>query len=162
MYNVAKYIKTCIDSILTQSYKNLELIIIDDGSIDSTKDIINSFSDPRIKYIWKEHSGISNSLNLGIENSNGNLIARIDSDDIMYPNRLEVQIKYLNIHPEVDILGTGFEWGNGKSNKEYYIPKTGNITISELINDGNKLGHPTVMFRKKSLQKIFPDNVILL
>lgn len=160
VWNGEVFIKDAISSVLNQTYKNLELVIVDDGSTDSTKDIINSFSDSRIRYIYKEHSGISNSLNLGIEKSRGDFIARMDSDDIMYPNRLNIQIKYLNLHPEVDILGTGFEWGNGKQIKEYYKPKTGKVTIDELINEGNKLGHPTVIFRKRSLQKIFQDGVI--
>lgn len=160
VWNDEKFIKEAITSVLNQTYKNLELVIIDDGSTDSTKDIISSFSDPRIVYIWKEHSGISNSLNLGVEKSRGDFIARMDSDDIMYPDRLDIQFKYLNLHPEVDILGTGFEWGNGKQVKEYYIPKAGKVNIDELITSGNKLGHPTVMFRKNSLQRIFPDGII--
>ena len=160
VWNGERFIKDTITSVLGQTHKNLELIIVDDGSTDTTKDIIDSFSDPRIKYIWKEHSGISDSLNLGIEKSSGELIARIDSDDIMYPQRLTSQIKYLDLHPEVDILGTGFEWGNKKDPKEYYRPKTGKIYLNELLTLGNKLGHPTVMFKKKSLQKIFPDNII--
>lgn len=160
VWNGERFIKDSITSVLNQTYKNLELIIVDDGSTDSTKSIIDSFSDTRIRYIKKEHSGISDSLNLGIEKSLGELIARMDSDDIMYPNRLSSQIKYLNIHPEVDIIGTGFEWGNEKDPKEYYRPKTGKVLLNELLTFGNKLGHSTIMFRKKSLQKIFPDNII--
>ena len=154
VWNGDKYLKECIDSILIQSFSNFELIIVDDGSTDNTVDIINSYQDDRIKLIKKKHSGISDSLNLGIENAKGKYIARIDADDMMYPDRLNTQVLYMENNPQIDILGTGFEWGNDKPVKEYYQPRTGQVTLREFLEIGNKIGHPTVMMKKESLLKL--------
>ena len=154
VWNGEKYLKECIDSILNQSLSNFELIIIDDGSTDNTIPIIKAYKDKRIKLIEKKHSGISDSLNLGIKNAKGKYIARMDADDLMYPDRLKIQVLYMESNPSVDILGTGFEWGNGKAEKEYYLPRTGPVLLNELINIGNKLGHPTVMMKRESLLKL--------
>lgn len=83
MYNVAKYIKTCIDSILTQSYKNLELILVDDGSPDESGKIADAYAvqDTRIKVIYKTNVGVSSSRNSGIEAAKGDYICFTNGDD---------------------------------------------------------------------------------
>ena len=90
VYNGEKYLKECIDSVLNQTFTDFEFIIIDDGSTDNTESIIKSYTDDRIIYIKKKHDGISEALNLGIRRAIGLYIARMDADDIMYPNRLEL------------------------------------------------------------------------
>ena len=92
-YNAEKYLREAIDSILAQTYTDFELIIINDGSTDSTKEVIHSYSDPRIIYIENErNSGICITLNKGLDASRGRYIVRMDSDDISVPERLEVQV----------------------------------------------------------------------
>lgn len=153
VYNGEKYLKECIDSVLAQTLPDFEFIIVDDGSTDSTKEIIKSYSDDRIVYIKKNHNGISEALNLSIRRAIGLYIARMDADDIMYPNRLELQYNYLQTHGDIDILGSGFEWGNGKEEKEYYKPGPGYV-LREYLDHYNCIGHPTVMMRKSSLMKL--------
>lgn len=153
VYNGEKYLRECIDSVLTQTFTDFEFIIVDDGSTDNTESIIKSYTDDRIVYIKHEHSGISESLNLGIRRAIGIYIARMDADDIMYPDRLEYQFKWMQEHPDVDIMGAGFEWGNGKAVKEYFQPRLGEVT-REHLDHCNCIGHPTVMMRKSSLLKL--------
>lgn len=95
VYNVEKYLPECIDSIISQTYSNIEIILIDDGSTDSSGNICDNYSkkDKRIKVIHKENTGLSDSRNLGINLSKGNLITFIDSDDIIDKNMLEVLYK---------------------------------------------------------------------
>lgn len=104
VYNREDYINECIDSILHQSFQNFEIIIVDDGSTDNTCAIIKSYQDSRIKLVKNRHNYIE-STNLLFELAQGKYIARIDSDDIMLPKRLETQYFFLEEHPDIDILG---------------------------------------------------------
>jgi len=104
--NGENYIKFAIESILSQTYKKFELIVIDDGSTDKTANIIRSFTDPRIKLIQQENRGLSASLNKAIELSNGKYLARQDHDDVSLPTRLEKQVGFMEAHPDYAILGT--------------------------------------------------------
>lgn len=154
--NGEKYLKDCIDSVLSQTFKDFEFIIVNDGSTDLTESIVRSYSDDRIVWInegEKKSRGISETLNIGIARSSGKYIARMDADDKMYSERLEIQYNWMESHTDIDICGSGFEWGNGKPEPEYYKPIT-RITDKALIEVGNFLGHPTVMMRKSSLQKL--------
>lgn len=89
IYNAEKFINKCIDSIIGQTYKNLEIILINDGSKDGTKDIIETYDDERIVFIDKENTGVGNTRNLGIEKSSGDYIMFVDSDDFIEHNCVE-------------------------------------------------------------------------
>jgi glycosyltransferase involved in cell wall biosynthesis len=95
VYNGQDYLRESIESILNQTFKNFEFIIIDDGSTDRSREIINSFSDNRIKLICQENTGLAIALNKGIGISCAPLIARMDADDIALPERLEIQMRFL-------------------------------------------------------------------
>jgi len=92
IYNAEEYIRRCIDSLINQTYKNIEIILLNDGSTDSTDKIIKSYKDKRINYIKKENTGIGNTRNLGILKSTGDYIMFIDSDDYMELNAVEVLV----------------------------------------------------------------------
>lgn len=154
VYNGEKYLRECIDSVLAQTFTNFEFIIVDDGSTDNTENIIKSYTDDRIVYIKKEHDGISEALNLGIRRSIGLYIARMDADDMMYPNRLEVQYKFMIEHPKYDMITAGFEWGNGKLEKEYFSYNEADILLAWFKGGNNPIAHPTVMFKASSLKKL--------
>jgi len=107
VYNSEKYLNAAIDSILNQSFPNFEFLIIDDGSTDSSKKIIKSYTDSRIVYIQNNvNKGIVASLNYGLDISRGKYIARMDADDIAHPNRLEFQVKFMLAHPDCKLCGT--------------------------------------------------------
>ena len=92
VYNRAKYIGECIESILQQTFTDFELLIVDDGSTDETCDVILSYNDPRIRLIRGEHDYIG-SCNRLYDEAKGKYIARMDSDDLMLPNRLRIQVE---------------------------------------------------------------------
>ncbi len=105
-YNAGRYMRDAIQSILSQTFSDFELLIINDGSTDSTEEIILSFKDPRIRYIKnKTNVGLSPTLNIGLENATGKYIARMDSDDISHARRFEKQVEFLDKNPDYGIVG---------------------------------------------------------
>ena len=104
-YNAAKYIKETIESVLSQSYSDWELIIIDDGSTDNTLVIVKQYatSNAQIRYIYQENKGQSFARNRGIEEAKGKYIAFLDADDLFLPTKLEKQIKFLENNPECGV-----------------------------------------------------------
>ena len=92
-YNSDKYLKKCIESILLQTYKNIEIIIINDGSTDKTDDIVKKYEDERIKYYKNKNQGIGKSRNYGIKQSTGEYIMFVDSDDYIDESAVEEMIK---------------------------------------------------------------------
>lgn len=107
-YNGEKYIGTAIERILEQTYSNIELIIIEDCSTDNTLDIIGKYHDERIQLIKnKQNMGIAYSTNLAIEKCSGKYIALHDDDDVSTINRIELSVKFLEDHNEIDIVGGG-------------------------------------------------------
>jgi glycosyltransferase involved in cell wall biosynthesis len=109
VYNGELYLKEAIESILAQTYKNFEFIIVNDGSTDKSQKIIQSFTDKRIRPITlKKNQGLSNALNTGLDTAAGKYIARMDCDDLSGPERLEKQVKFLEANPDYGIVGTLF------------------------------------------------------
>lgn len=158
VYNGEKYIKETIESILEQNYDNFELIIVDDCSDDETINIIKSFDDNRITVLRNEKNmKLAYSLNRAIEHSTGIYIARMDADDICLKNRIEMQVEYLDSHPEVAVLG-GKAQQFGTSNKlmEYPIEHE-QIKVEMLFS--NPLCHPAVMFRKNLVHEWYDSNI---
>src|SRR5438093_1473162 len=103
-YNAAAWLGGAIDSLLGQSYRDFELLVIDDGSTDQTPSLLNTYKDDRIRVLRHEHnSGLIASLNHGIDVAKGKFIARMDADDVSHPRRLERQLAFLERHPEVGV-----------------------------------------------------------
>lgn len=151
-YNAEKYLREAIDSILAQTFTDFELIIINDGSTDFTKDIILSYTDQRIRYIENEqNSGICVTLNKGLDAARGRYIARMDSDDISLPRRLEVQVQYMDSHPEIGVAGTDIEiFGDGMKSQVFNFDTNPQVCRSNLIFSAT-LAHPTALIRKSVL-----------
>src|SRR4051794_29608800 len=109
VYNGERYLREAIDSILGQTFQDFEFLIINDGSTDSTREIILSYHDPRIRLVDNEDNiGQTRSLNRGLALAAGQFVARQDADDISEPERLASQVAFLEIHPEVVLLGTWY------------------------------------------------------
>lgn len=105
-YNEERFISEAIDSMLNQTYNNFEFIIINDGSTDNTEQIILSYPDPRIRYVKNEQNlKLIASLNKGLSLAKGKYIARMDSDDISVPERLQIQVAFMESHPGIGISG---------------------------------------------------------
>lgn len=108
MYNASKFVRQSIVSVLQQTYSNFELIITDDGSTDDSVRIASEFNDPRITVLSDgQNHGISYRLNQQIQLAKGKYFIRMDADDIMLPDRIERQVKYLEEHPDTDAIGGG-------------------------------------------------------
>ena len=107
-YNSERWIEECLNSVLKQSHANLQVLIVDDGSSDSTVKLIKQISDSRIELFCKEHSGLSKSLNFAMDKINGSYIARLDSDDLCDNERIEKQISFLKQNLSYGIIGTNF------------------------------------------------------
>ncbi len=146
-YNAEKFLREAIESVLNQTYQQFELIIINDGSTDSTLAIIKSFQDHRIKIIDNEiNRGLIYSLNKGIELSKGKLIARMDADDICMPNRLEKQVQMFELNQDAVIIGS-----------DYYLLNQSKLKYIKNRNDSDYqkavliftpcFCHPTVMMK---------------
>ncbi|MBL1211024.1 glycosyltransferase [Geminocystis sp. GBBB08] len=103
VYNREKYVAQAIESVLKQTYQSLDIIVIDDGSTDKSAEIIKSFGS-KIRYFYQEHSGLANTLNKGINLTNGEFIAFLDSDDLWTENKLNLQMKVLKNNPQVSII----------------------------------------------------------
>ncbi|HVY76294.1 MAG TPA: glycosyltransferase [Puia sp.] len=156
VYNGEKYLKEAIDSVLSQTYSNIELLVIDDGSSDASAAIVSNYPDDRVKLIRNEvNSGIVFSRNRGLELAEGEYIATLDADDIALPDRIERQVSFLDTHPEYGLCGTYFRTvdKDGKLMREVRFP-----TESEDINSylvlGNCFCASTVMIRANLGKKL--------
>ena len=148
VYNGAKHIRECLDSILCQTFHDFELLIVDDGSTDETSEIIKSYDDQRIRLINNNHDYIASS-NLLFSQAKGKYIARMDSDDVMMPDRLRMQYEYMEQHPEIDVVGGCIEYFG--TYQGIYKPSLGDISLYDLM-DGCCIVHPTAFIRKSSIQ----------
>ena len=155
-YNNSYYLKKSIPSILNQSFKNFEFIIINDGSNDDTDQLIDQLciNDQRIRYLKHDNIGLTRSLNKGIHLAKGKYIARIDADDISYKNRLELQYNFLE---NSDCVMVGAQ----RLIKDYINNKTWNdslpLTTSEIRRTGiikNPFFHSLVMIKKDIFEDI--------
>lgn len=156
VYNDKKYIKESILSVLNQTYKNFEFIIINDGSTDSSLEIINQFalSDSRIRVINKSNSGLYRSLNLGIQKARGEWISIIDSDDVYEPNKLESQYLFSKFNKSINLIGSHFTTinANGKKTKDYKVP-TNEIQLKNNLSKKKLLFPHSSFFYKKELAR---------
>lgn len=160
VYNGEKYIRETIDSVLGQTCRNFEFIIVNDGSTDSTPQIIDSYADPRIVLIdQKSNQGVSNARNLGTQFSRGGFIAFCDADDVYSAERLSAQLDFLTKNPNVDVCGSYFTvFENGQ---EILIEHpTTDQTIKEYFFTGNCIGQPSVM-GKSEVFRDYPYNPAL-
>lgn len=152
-YNGGEYLKEAINSVISQTLSQWELIIIDDESKDNSIEIVQGFNDSRIKLFRSgKNSGPAICRNIGLNNSKGKYITILDSDDVMTENRLETQYNYLESNPNIDVLGTAAEYfGNGK--RTIVTPFLDHETIKCKILFDSPFTHSSVMIRKITLTK---------
>lgn len=156
-YNAEKYIGDAIKSILNQTFTDFELIIINDGSTDNTKQIIKQFDDERIKYFENdENRGVIFTLNRGLKEIESEFIIRMDADDISLPNRFAEQIKFMDNNPQIGLSGTAIEIFNEDTSRINYFPSNPEELKTELIFN-NLICHPSIIIRSR----IFKEHPIL-
>ncbi|HKM02190.1 MAG TPA: glycosyltransferase family 2 protein [Sedimentibacter sp.] len=152
VYNEERFIFDAINSILTQTFHDWEMVIIDDGSKDKTVDIIKTFNDGRIRLIQNEkNQGLVHNLNMGLSLVNSKYIARMDGDDICVPTRFSKQVEYLDKHQDVCLVGSQVKTFGDRKN--VWRPNDN----SELLRTGMLLrpvlAHPSIMIRNDVLKE---------
>ena len=154
-YNMADLTLLTVKSVLNQTYENIEIIVVDDGSKDETREVLKEVEE-KIKYVYKENGGASSARNLGIINATGEYIALLDCDDLYLPEKIEKAVKALDNDPQIGFVHTGAYFINseGYQVKEYH-PKNkkreGNI-FSKLLR-GNYICNSTVVARRECFEK---------
>ena len=160
-YNAESTIRQCIESVLLQSFTNFEVILIDDGSNDSTKLIVSSFLDPRIKYFYQHNSGISKALNFGLSKALGKYIAKLDSDDICLPDRILLQYNFLEQNPDYIVCGSNAEIYSIDNHFLYnQIQPQFDEEIRTKIKHQNPFIHSSTFYRREFALKVKYDEVI--
>lgn len=149
VHNGAKYLQPAIDSILQQSFRTFEFIIVDDCSTDETVEIVNGCSDKRIRLIRsKDRLKLAGALNLGLKEAKSEFVARMDCDDISLPGRLQRQVDFMLANEDLGLCGTWVKYFPGQKNKvqEYPVEKH---AVHALSLFHSPFAHPTVMMRRR-------------
>lgn len=162
IYNTASYLKEAVDSILAQTYTDFELITLDDCSPDNAQEILDQYSDERIvRYKGVTNRGLSNVLNVGLTMAKGEYIARMDSDDVSFPERLATQIQFMEQHPEVDLCSCGMELFEARSEVWTRNADPRKVELEALFF--SPILHASSLWRKDSFEKhglIFDQDMV--
>lgn len=150
-YNAEKYLSEAIDSILSQTYGDFEFIIWNDGSKDSTEDIVKSYKDERIRYYYHTNTGLGMALKLACDKARGEFIARMDSDDISLPNRFEKEISFLKKKNDYVLVSSAVFFINEEGG---VIGRSFPCTKSDVLTKSRHMTvHPMVMMRRDAYLK---------
>ncbi|MBA7471261.1 putative glycosyltransferase EpsE [subsurface metagenome] len=156
VYNEEEHIKKSVTSVLNQTYEDLELVIVNDGSNDRTQEILeNEFNDRRIKIFNQENKGRVKALNQAVKLSTGEYIAILDADDYCLPERLRKQVEFLDRNPDVALVGTAY-YRYDEIRREKWIRKypTKDEKIRKEMSKYIPLAHSSVMIRKFCLEEV--------
>ena len=152
VWNGAPQVGEAVQSVLSQTAADLELIVIDDDSSDATPAILKSFRDPRLRVTRRSRGGLTSALNAALAMARAPLVARLDADDIALPQRLERQLEYLKGHPDVGLLGTAARETDA-AGKEVAIlrPPTDDALIRRALIRRNPFVHSSIVMRRAAV-----------
>lgn len=159
-YNVEKYIAKNLDSVMGQTYKNLEIIVVNDGSTDSTREIVEEYvkKDSRILLINQENRKLAGARNTGLRIAKGEYICIFDSDDLMVPEKIEKQVAYLQQYPQCDFVYSNVYHFIDGNDEVYYFPianiGAGGSSYKSLLEYGNYINPNAVLFKRS----VYDDN----
>lgn len=157
VFNAQHTLANAIESLLHQTEPSLEIVIVDDGSTDQTPRILDQFRrrDERVRVLTRRHAGITAALNTGINAAHGTFIARMDADDESFPERLQLQRRFLEMHPECGLVACQVSYGGNRAVQRGYalyvdwtnsLLKYEDIALNRFVE--SPFAHPSVMFRK--------------
>ncbi len=170
-FNCSKYLPEAINSVLNQTYQNLEMIVVDDGSTDTTREIINSYINrypKKIKYIFQENKGLACARNTGVKNALGEYIALLDADDIWTVQRLKETLGAIEKEPDIGLVHANINWMSEEGNiisspkrKTRYL--SGYIFENIFLRKAH-IAIPTILVRKECFDKVggFDENLTRL
>lgn len=154
VHNGLPYLHEAVGSILSQTYGGFEFVVVDDASTDGSGEMVHSLDDGRLRVITnKKQLGLSRSLNKGLAAANGKYVARMDHDDISLPQRLAFQLRYMERHSEIDVLGTWARTIGLRPEQTWRYP-TGDAEIKAEMLFNSTLVHSSVMLRRRSFAKL--------
>ncbi len=157
-FNAGATLSACIDSLLIQTHSDFEIIAVDDGSTDESANILREYArrDARVRPLFIEHSGVAMAAMAGIEAARGTYIARMDADDIMLAQRLTLQAKHLDSHPNVGLVGCKVRFGGNRDEAggyAHYVDWTNTLLTPEAISLNRfvelPVPNPSIMFRRE-------------
>ena len=158
VHNAERFVHQAVESLLNQTFRDFEFLIIDDASTDATSEILRELAaqDVHIRVITNPTNlGLTKSLNIALAQARGNFIARMDADDVALPHRLEKQVAFLETHPDIDVVGTAYEWID---EDDRVIGRPHVITdpddIHRTLPRTNPLLHSSVMIRRTTLDRV--------
>lgn len=158
VYNGEQWLQEAIESVLNQTFRDFEFIIVDDGSTDNSAVIINRMRvlDSRIVTVSKQNTGLSDSLNYGIQKARGEWIARIDADDVCEPRRLEKQFQFAQLNPKLVYIGTGLSIINevGEKLATHSYPTQHAQLLRNLTKARKFPAHSSAFFRTKAVRSL--------
>jgi glycosyltransferase involved in cell wall biosynthesis len=160
LYNTRRYVAEAIDSILAQTFKDFELIVVDNGSNDGSREYALSLSDPRIRVITESARGSGMATNAGVAASRAELIAIMDSDDVAHPERLRLQTEFMDANPEVVLLGTRFAFLIGSKVVPVPAqPREHDQIRKALMNGPTVICNPSLMARTRAVRAVGGNHV---
>jgi glycosyltransferase involved in cell wall biosynthesis len=155
VHNDERFVSEAIESILSQTFRDFELIVIDDGSTDGSRATIEAFDDHRIRLVSRANRGLTASLNEALELARGEYVARQDADDISLPTRIEREVAFLDSHPEIALVGTNYtvidEAGQRLSTTSVFTHPD-DLAVAEILS--NQYGHGSVMMRRARVAEL--------
>jgi len=158
VYNAESYVAEAVESVLSQSFADFEFLIINDGSRDRSRSILQAYADqdPRIRLISRENRGLIASLNELVAQARGEFLARMDADDICLSNRFSQQVAFLQAHPEVLCVGGAYDMidAQGKLITLVKPPEQDAEIQEQMLSGGTAIQHPCAMVRRRALLQV--------
>ena len=155
VYNARAFVAEAVRSVLDQTFGDFELVAIDDGSTDGSAEVLSTIADPRLRILRQENRGLIATLNRGIAEATGELIARMDADDISLPDRFAKQVAYLDAHPKVVAVGGAAQFFTDAGPQDFVLRHPNDpAAIRQALAKDSAIVHPTAMIRRDALTGI--------
>lgn len=156
VYNGLPFLADAVESILQQTFQNLTLLIINDGSTDGSEGFLRRLTDPRVRTVHHSHRGLGAALNAGLAMCETEFLARMDADDVALPHRIATQLKFLSQHPEVGTVGSQIAYlgASGRTGFSPCLPCDHESIYTDLFHVRHSLCHSTIVCRTALLKEI--------
>ncbi len=157
VYNGQAFLTRALDSICAQTYRDLEVVVVNDGSTDDTAQILDAYQrkDSRVRVCHQDNQGLADALNRSCRLARGTYLARMDSDDIAYPNRIARQVDYLHRYQRIAVVGTQARLVSSDGKPSTFVTRepVSPAAVRRRLPDGNVLVHPSVIMRREAYEQ---------
>jgi glycosyltransferase involved in cell wall biosynthesis len=151
VYNAQETVEEAVRSLMQQTYADLEILVVDDGSTDRSCATIERLRDPRIRLVRQPHGGICQARNRGCSEARGEYLAVLDSDDVAQARRIQAQVDYLDRHPAVGLIGTHARFVSDDGQEWFFTPPAEDRALRRYLLWDNPFVHSSVMLRRQAL-----------